>query len=207
MEQLRSFGTWVRRNRKAIVTTGFTVAGLFASQAVLDSETNSNELLAEKIEEKCNDLEEIFNTSFKQANEKADARTKNVPGATEMLRPHSRIEEMRGPTDERKRPADGPAPEGAAPGAARQRPRRGESAPAQPAVPGPLPTSRTVADFYVGQRVSARFRASTIGHVGTFFWDGNVRSIDASAGTVSVDYDDGDHEDGVFPCYVVRPPL
>ena len=63
----------------------------------------------------------------------------------------------------------------------------------------------TEAFFYVGQRVKARHLASTMGPANTHWYIGRVCSIsiDASGDTVSIDYDDGDHEDGVYLCFVV----
>ena len=200
----RSIREWAGRNPRTVaaIATASTAVTWFTSQ---HAEQISNDV-AENAEHTYNDLKGIWDAGFTQAREKVSDLCEKLPALTGMIRPQRRIQPARRPTEERKRPAEGPpAEDGAAPGAgaARQRPRRGEGVPA--AQPGPLPTSRTIADFYVGQRVKARHLASSIGPANTHWFPGRISSIsmDASVDTVSVDFDDGDHEDGVYLCFVV----
>ena len=200
----RSIREWAGRNPRTVaaIATASTAVTWFTSQ---HAEQISNNV-AEETYNVAEEVKGIWDAGFTQAREKVSDLCEKLPALTGMIRPQRRIQPARRPTEERKRPAEGPpAEDGAAPGAgaARQRPRRGEGVPA--AQPGPLPTSRTIADFYVGQRVKARHLASTMGPANTHWFHGRVCSIsiDASGDTVSIDYDDGDHEDGVYLCFVV----
>ena len=140
----------------------------------------------------------------REAREKVSDLCEKLPGLTGMIRPQ-RASNRRAARRRTENVQPGPpAEERARPGRGRraERPRRGEG------VPG---TARPAAHVADDRRLlrrparEARALASTMGPANTHWFHGRVCaiSIDASGDTVSIDYDDGDHEDGVYLCFVV----
>ena len=109
----RSIREWAGRNPRTVaaIATASTAVTWFTSQ---HAEQISNNV-AEETYNVAEEVKGIWDAGFTQAREKVSDLCEKLPALTGMIRPQRRIQPTRRPTEERKRPADGPpAEEGAA---------------------------------------------------------------------------------------------
>ena len=194
----RSIREWAGRNPRTVaaIATASTAVTWFTSQHAEQISNNAAEVTTPR------GGEGHLGRGHHPAREKVSDLCEKLPALTGMIRPQRRIQRRaarRSANAGRRAPGGGGRGPGRGSRAAAATLRRGRAS----STFGPLPTSRTIADFYVGQRGARHPLAALVRRTRTGGRGVSPRSRSRPVGTVSVDYDDGDHDDGVYLCFVV----